>query len=216
MSFESSAGGLSLQRRVLARALVGGRHVHVVRHVVEQLLHFVLDVFEVHGVRTVPRHVERRRCVVAVVVVFDGAAFGRTRTLSFPVQAFRSRGILAHAAGFLSRETLAYAADFRSRETAVFPAGFRSRGTAGVRRRQNGRRHQRARDPGHAPDGGHPEWLRRGRHFGFFHDGFRGRGAQRRVHDVAVIVSGEVGRFAGLLQERGERVRLIEVRKRRL
>jgi len=86
---------------------------------------------------------------------------------------------------------------------------------------RRGRSGDCARDPGHAPDGRRAEGPGSvaGRHFDFFfHDGLGGRGAHGRVHDVAVIVTREVGcsRFAALLQERCERVRLVEVRERRL
>lgn len=77
-----------------------------------------------------------------------------------------------------------------------------------------GRSGYRARDPSHAADGRRAENLRNvhlARYFGLFHDGLCGRGTQRRVHNVAVVVTGKVGSYGFTLKERGERMGLIEI-----
>lgn len=152
-----------LQRRVFAGVPVGNRDVRVVRHVVEQPLHLVFDVFEIC---TADRATATAAAATAV----------RLLESSCPV-----------VFGLVSRR---------------------------------GRSGNRTSDSGHAPEGRGTKSLGSvtGRHIDFlFHDGLGGRGAHGRVHYVAVIVTGKVGnRFAALLEERRERVWLIEVRERRL
>lgn len=118
------------------------------------------------------------------------------------------------------------AASLQCVEPDRFAGGFGESGVSGIvvvvvvaTVRPRGRSGYRTRDPGHAPHGRRSQSLRNvhlGRyHFGLFHDGLSGRGTQRRVHDVAVVVTGKVStarRRRFTLEERGERMGLIEVR----